>query len=49
MRAAGIAHDRQEAERGEGVSGQAVTARVVKLLSTDNPLERQAVVDLNGI
>src|SRR5437016_525013 len=26
-----------------------VTARVVKLLSTDNPLERQAVVDVNGI
>ena len=26
-----------------------VTARVAKVLSTDNPLERQAVVDVNGI
>src|SRR5260370_20814006 len=49
MSATGVAHDRQEAERGEGVSVKAVTARVVKLLSTDSPLERQAVVDVNGI
>ena len=33
----------------QGAPPVAVTARVAKLLSTDTPLERQAVVDVNGI
>ena len=48
MRAADIAHDRQEAERGEGVSVQAVIGSSSSCQRTA-PLERQAVVDVNGI